>query len=409
MSDSETADLPSEATLASTLRDVVIAIHKEGDPENLTVKRVRAQAEGKLGLRPGFFKDAAWKKKSQDIIGEAFDKYCGDDATAAADPEPPKKAAKAKPAPKKAKAATETTRGVKRKPAAPAKESQKRRKKVSSDEESDVVMSDAPAIENDDEGGLSDDSEPPKKPTKASNSTARRGKKVVVEDSDDEEEPGKGAPVRAPEPAAPADTKADLSESELSSLIDEEPTKKKRQKKTPAEKRAKEPKAAKPKARTTKAKAKGEEDPDQAEIKRLQGWLIKCGIRKVWSKELAKCDTAKEKIRHLKGMLKDAGMDGKYSNEKAARIKEEREFAKDLEEIKQGELAWGKKEEAEPAGRPRRRLNRGNVWTVTVQDDDDELDGIGGKDVSDDDQDDEDDDAKPESEDDDDDVGDDSE
>jgi hypothetical protein len=73
-------------------------------------------------------------------------------------------------------------------------------------------------------------------------------------------------------------------------------------------------------------------------------------------KELADYDTDKAKIKHLKEMLTDAGMDGKFSNEKAATIKEQREFAKDLEAIQEGAKAWGG--EDEDTGRPRRRAAR---------------------------------------------------
>ena len=71
MSDSE-ADRPSEATIANRLRDIVIAIHKSGKTDDLTVKRVRARAEKELGLDDGFFKtDSAWKEKSQKTIVDA--------------------------------------------------------------------------------------------------------------------------------------------------------------------------------------------------------------------------------------------------------------------------------------------------------------------------------------------------
>jgi hypothetical protein len=207
----------------------------------------------------------------------------------------------------------------------------------------------------------------------------------------------------------PPDGKGDASDSDMSSLIDESPVKK-RQKKAPAEKSSKgKPKATKaPKTKAT-PKSKAEDDPDQAEIKRLQSWLVKCGIRKVWGKELAKCDTPKEKIKHLKNMLKDAGMDGKYSNEKAAQIKEQREFAKDLEEIQAGALAWGESEKTD-AGRPRRRAAK-PIPKPVIPSDDEAQDGEGQtqdeKDVTDDDIDDDDEDVQGESEDDgDDDVGD---
>ena len=72
MSDSETEDRPSDAIIALTLRDVVIATHKSGKDEDLTVKRVRAKAEEQLGLSAGYLKtNQEWKQKSQDTILEA--------------------------------------------------------------------------------------------------------------------------------------------------------------------------------------------------------------------------------------------------------------------------------------------------------------------------------------------------
>jgi len=71
MSDSE-GPLPSEAAISQKLRDVVIAIHKTGKDEDLTVKRIRARAEKELSLSEGFLKkDAVWKQKSQTTINEA--------------------------------------------------------------------------------------------------------------------------------------------------------------------------------------------------------------------------------------------------------------------------------------------------------------------------------------------------
>lgn len=64
--------MPSEAAISNKLRDVVVAIHKTGKTEELTVKRVRARAEKELGLDEGFFKtNSSWKQKSQDAIVEA--------------------------------------------------------------------------------------------------------------------------------------------------------------------------------------------------------------------------------------------------------------------------------------------------------------------------------------------------
>jgi hypothetical protein len=71
MSDIE-VDRPSDATISEKLLDVVLAIHRAGNPDNLTVKRVRARAEKELSLPEGFLKtDSTWKQKSQETIRDA--------------------------------------------------------------------------------------------------------------------------------------------------------------------------------------------------------------------------------------------------------------------------------------------------------------------------------------------------
>jgi hypothetical protein len=65
-------DLPSEAAISQKLRDIVIALHKTGNADDLTVKRVRTRAETELSLPAGFLKtNAEWKQKSQSAIVEA--------------------------------------------------------------------------------------------------------------------------------------------------------------------------------------------------------------------------------------------------------------------------------------------------------------------------------------------------
>ena len=160
------------------------------------------------------------------------------------------------------------------------------------------------------------------------------------------------------------------SESEMSELIDEEPKPKRRGRNSGS---------AKPKTKSaegSKAKRTSEQptDPDAEEIKKLQGWLVKCGIRKIWGKELAPYDKPKAKIRHLREMLAEAGMTGRYSTEKASQIKEERELRADLEAVQEGNKHWGKPESEEDgsAGRPRRRLARGLEGLDFLNDDDGE-------------------------------------
>ena len=152
--------------------------------------------------------------------------------------------------------------------------------------------------------------------------------------------------------------KADASGSEMSEVLDEAPKAKGRKRKSDSAK----PGVKKKEALKSKKISEQSTDPDAEEIKRLQGWLIKCGIRKMWHKELAPYDSPKAKIRHLKELLADAGMTGRYSIEKANQIKEERELQADLEAVQEGAKQWGKVEsevEDEASGRPKRRLAKG--------------------------------------------------
>lgn len=163
----------------------------------------------------------------------------------------------------------------------------------------------------------------------------------------------------------------DASESEMSVVFDEEPE----PSKPPKSKNGSSEKSKK--AATTKKSAlktkDADQDPDQAEVKRLQGWLVKCGIRKVWSKELASYETPKARIKHLKEMLADAGMKGRYSQEKARQIREERELKADLQMVQEGAKRWGtgSPEAAESDSGPRRRLNRGRKSLAFLDEEDD--------------------------------------
>ena len=147
------------------------------------------------------------------------------------------------------------------------------------------------------------------------------------------------------------------SDSEMSVLIDEEPKPKKRR----SGAQAKTIKESKKKPSKTKDPPP-DADPEAEQIKLLQRRLVKCGIRKMWFKELAPYDTAKAKTRHLNDMLSEAGMTGRYSDEKATKIREERELKQDLEAVQEGNKKWGQGENSEPEtekGRPKRKLAKG--------------------------------------------------
>ena len=166
-------------------------------------------------------------------------------------------------------------------------------------------------------------------------------------------------------------TKASASDDEMSEVLDEGPKMKGRKRRSDAGK----PKTKKTEGTNRKKSSEQSTDPIADEIKRLQGWLIKCGIRKMWHRELAPYDDPKAKIRYLKELLADAGMIGRYSIEKANQIKEERELRADLEAVQEGAKQWGMaeiEEEDEVHSRPKRRLARGLQELSFLNDDDGE-------------------------------------
>ncbi|GAB7346672.1 hypothetical protein MBLNU459_g1797t1 [Dothideomycetes sp. NU459] len=381
-SDSELSDVPQDdSKIEQTLRDIV----KSGNVDPVTVNGVRAAAEEQLGLPEGFFKSAAWKNKSKDVIAEAFDAppspvklskaSKGNRLAAASKP----KAATASSssalkgkhtaATKQESAASKPRPSSKRASTEGASNPKKRQKRAAT--ESD--LSDVPTPDSDES-----EAEKPslkrqaakKKAEKAEKPKESRRRQQVADDEDESEsdvthnankhhndaESVEG--LQADRQGKKETKGADLSESELSEVIDEPPQKKKRQKSASIDSR---PKAKATKVTKSSASTAKDVTPDEAEMKRLQGWLLKCGIRKLWHRELAPYGTPKAKIEHLKDMLKDAGMDGRYSVEKASTIKEQRELAADLEAVKEGAKKWGhgsdeEDEEQEDGGaRPRRR------------------------------------------------------
>ncbi|PLB52754.1 hypothetical protein P170DRAFT_434474 [Aspergillus steynii IBT 23096] len=340
---------PSDDALEKALRDTVAEIYRTGNMEELTVKRVRLAAEKSLQLEPGFFKtDNAWKTKSEQIIREAVESQ--DAAGQSNDEEEEEKAPS--PPPSKSNPAKRTK--------ADASAPRKRRKASTPDPEDDKEEENEDGNEEQGSDAASDEGkEKAKKPTKGSK--AKQGQKLqpkpkgkTAEVSDDAKEHDAKEQDTKPSEEPKVDQKDD-SESEMSVVLDEEPE--------PTRKRQKSSEAAAPKGKK-KAAAKPKDadvDPNEAEIKRLQGWLVKCGIRKMWWRELAPYDSPKAKIKHLKEMLKDAGMGGRYSVEKANRIREERELRADLELVQEGAKRWGtgSGDEGSDSAQPRRRLNRG--------------------------------------------------
>lgn len=89
-------------------------------------------------------------------------------------------------------------------------------------------------------------------------------------------------------------------------------------------------------------KASSPDDPQEAEIKKLQHQLSKCGVRKLWHNELKRHgDDARSKIRHLKRMLAEVGMEGRFSEAKAREIRETRELLAEAEAAQEMNALWG--------------------------------------------------------------------
>lgn len=153
--------------------------------------------------------------------------------------------------------------------------------------------------------------------------------------------PPKSEEENSPKLANDKDAGNDSDSSAMSVVLDGPLSTKSRSKKSKStsSKSSKVPKTTKPKI--AKAKTTAELTANEQLIKTLQSQLVKCGIRKIWAFELKKFETENEKIKHLKNMLTEVGMTGRFSEGRAREIKEMRELQADLEAVKEGEKAWG--------------------------------------------------------------------
>ncbi|KAJ4024316.1 hypothetical protein NW752_002884 [Fusarium irregulare] len=385
---------PSSDEIRQALLDATYQVY-QATPEETTVNKVRKQTEENLGLDDGFLSSEDWKKKSKDIIKERVEKLMdgwtpeekkedasdGEDEKAAGMKRSSPEAESPQPKAKRQK------RSPKAKPAPKAKS-----KKAAKKEESDAESEPTESSELSELSDMSEVEKPQKKrkqaaPKKAAPKKAapkRKSKKAVSEDEDENEDVSMNSDAGTPSEKEDevkndesADEKAKISaeaqnadegeekspakggedkpvlddESELSDVLDEppKPKRKKKEKKEGASKPAKAPKTAAKKSSVS-------DDPNTEEIKRLQGYLVKCGVRKLWHNELKQYgDDAKAKIRHLKKMLSDVGMDGRFSEAKAREIKERRELLAEVEAAQAMSSMWG----VETSGRASRSKSKG--------------------------------------------------
>ncbi|CAG8676116.1 21633_t:CDS:2, partial [Racocetra persica] len=79
-------------------------------------------------------------------------------------------------------------------------------------------------------------------------------------------------------------------------------------------------------------------DDDEATIKELKAFIVKCGVRKVWSRELADCDTISSQIDRLNKILRDLGIKGRPTLEKCKKVRERRELEAELNSMDVGNI-----------------------------------------------------------------------
>ncbi|KAI9840899.1 MAG: hypothetical protein M1837_001226 [Sclerophora amabilis] len=360
--DPDASSVPSDTAISTALRDAVKRVFASDQLENLTVKRVRATVTRDLALPDELFKsNEEWKAKSKEIIEEESaaqytQREANDSIAATKERVSPQKSrnptSRARDASKGEGKGHESGRGTKgTKRSSPDAESQtrKRRKRSSASDESSP-LSDLPSVGDSEV----EPSESKPKGNGRASSTAKGTKKAIAISPSDEDadDGGKSKPKTSEE----ADEDAG-SESAMSVLLDDQSAPKKKRRRSSAKSSNKSQRA-----KDTKPKKDADLEPQESEIKRLQSWLLKCGIRKLWHRELAPYDTPKAKIHHLKRLLKEVGMDGRYSADKASKIKEERELQAEVEAVQSFPKQWGNSSDEDngaSAEKPRRRLARG--------------------------------------------------
>ncbi|KAL2192377.1 hypothetical protein P885DRAFT_82245 [Corynascus similis CBS 632.67] len=366
----------SGKAITKELANVVRETYNSPKRDELTVNYARQIVEDRLGLEDGFLKEGEWKATSKQIIIDTLNELETADEHSGRGPTPRKeaqsgrkqskrennkRAQKASTPSSNAESGAEDLSDVEGRSMPPAK----KRKLVKRSKKSQVLS------ESDDDDSGPSDQEPPRPQVKrqpkqpiadaselsnasddSSGGKPSSGKReAAIPAGDDESELSeviddplkpkqkkKTKPTTEPKPSsAPV---ADDSSSELSSVIDEPPPPKRKRK---ANKATGKDDTSAPSKRSKTAAAASADSTEEAQIKLLQSQLKKCGVNKVWAFEFKKhgIDTPKAKIRHLKQMLVDVGMTGRFSEARAREIKEMRELQADLQDVMQGEKSWG--------------------------------------------------------------------
>ncbi|KAL6852984.1 hypothetical protein ACO1O0_007533 [Amphichorda felina] len=377
---------PSAKKLETALIDATCQVFK-AEPDATSVNKVRRQAEENLELEDGFFAGEQWKQKSKSLIKEYVEKLLDGWEPVAKKEEKPE----SKNGVKRQSSEPESPAPKRRKRSAPLKKSVKEESELSDlSEEEKKLKKGKSAVRRKPKPKAPESDQDQDEDIKPSPSADRKRKRVVGDESDEdikvkkseasdsddlssppEEETRVKKRLESEEDEKPSkhedETKPVVDEEEeYSDVIDEPPKPKRRIK----EKKEPRQKTAKP-SKVESKKAPSPDDPNEAEIKKLQGQLVKCGVRKLWHNELKPYGSdARAKIRHLKKMLADVGMDGRFSEARAREIKETRELLAEAEAAQEMNALWG----MNAGGRASRSKVRGKPLKVEDSEGSDEDD-----------------------------------
>ncbi|KAK9318641.1 hypothetical protein V1524DRAFT_420330 [Lipomyces starkeyi] len=278
----------------SEIEAVILQTLRSADFDTATLKSIRRDVVSKLDLPEDFFTNADWKKKSADIADLVMDELDnGHDASAThtkrsgGRPNGSQNKDPSKPVPKEVKKTEKRT-----------------------------------AAPEDVEGRV------------ALNIAEEEHKFTRVNIAEEEH---KFTPVPLSE--EPAAEKAEVVEgdaSEYSDVHDDFPerTSKKRKSSRSLKIGSKPPLTTHSKKSKNRTTTKRDlDDPLEQKIATLKSWVVKCGVRKRWTRELAPYTTKKNRILHLQKILEDLGMTPRYSLEKAKKIRERREMEAEVAQL----------------------------------------------------------------------------
>ncbi|WVR04849.1 hypothetical protein IAU60_001861 [Kwoniella sp. DSM 27419] len=388
----ETSPRMDESLLPKLQRRTLALVRQASKPGNeldagtFTIAYARARLEEVMGLDEGGL-GGQWKGVVRDMVREALETVEEDDIAEEGAVEESSRHSHSTPDPtsrsrrKRTNASTDepSMRTARR------KSPQKPRQPDSSEVDEESVFDDASS----NAGSSESSSGPPAKGRKrASNDTkpvtANKSKQAVspagsdsgvdeqeeTTSDDEEEEEVEVVDIEESPDNRPADPGA---ESDMSSVYDVFPSRPKSGPRKPAEKR----KNAKGKKRAESVASSDQEvrskgskrkkkdpnegvsdsiamifalayrgnalqlSPDEAKVADLKRIVVACGVRKQWGKEFADCPTVSSQLSHLRALLTSLSMKGTPTMGKARALREKRELAQELDDVKTFEATRG--------------------------------------------------------------------